>query len=61
MKEDLGAQVIDEFVLLIHPLVLGAGTRPFASAGPFVKLALVSSTITPTGVVIATYHPEAEA
>ena len=57
----MGAQVIDEFVLLIHPLVLGAGTRLFADAGPFVKLALVSSTTTPNGVVIATYHPEAEA
>ena len=57
----MGAQVIDEFVLLIHPLVLGAGTRLFADAGPFVKLALVSSTTTPNGVAIATYHPEAEA
>jgi dihydrofolate reductase len=57
----MGAQVIDEFVLLIHPLVLGTGTRLFADAGPFVKLALVNSTTTPNGVAIATYHPEAEA
>ena len=55
----MGSQVIDEFVLLIHPLVLGTGTRLFADAGPFVKLALVNSTTTPNGVVIATYHPEA--
>ena len=57
----LGAQVIDEFVLLIHPLVLGAGSRLFSEAGPFVKLALVNSTTTPNGVVIATYRPDAAA
>ena len=55
----MGAHLIDEFVLLIHPIVLGMGTRLFDDAGPFVKLALVSSTTTPTGVVAATYHPEA--
>jgi dihydrofolate reductase len=57
----MGANVIDEFVLLIHPLVLGTGTRLFADAGASVKLAIESSTTTPNGVVIATYHPEAEA
>ena len=57
----MGAKVIDEFVLLIHPLVLGSGTRLFADAGPSVKLAIRSSTTTPNGVVIATYYPEAEA
>lgn len=51
----LGAKVIDEFVLLIHPIVLGMGTRLFADTGPLVKLALVSSTTTPTGVMVATY------
>jgi dihydrofolate reductase len=57
----MGANVIDEFVLLIHPLVLGTGTRLFADAGPFAKLAIASSTTTPNGVVIATYRPEVEA
>jgi dihydrofolate reductase len=57
----MGARVIDEFVLLMHPLVLGTGTRLFADGGPFVKLALVNSTTTPNGVVIATYRPQAEA
>jgi dihydrofolate reductase len=57
----MGTRVIDEFVLLIHPLVLGGGTRLFADAGPFVDLTLASSTTTPTGVVIATYHPQAKA
>lgn len=54
----MGAHIIDEFVLLIHPVVLGTGTRLFADAGPFVKLALASSSTTPTGVVVARYHPE---
>ena len=48
--------LIDEFVLSIHPLVLGSGLRLFADAGPFAKLKLVDSLTTPTGVVIATYH-----
>jgi len=55
----MAAHLIDEFGLLSHPVVLGMGTRLFDDAGPFVKLALVSSTTTPTGVVAATYHPEA--
>jgi dihydrofolate reductase len=57
----LGAQVIDEFVLLIHPRVLGSGTRLFVDDGPSVKLTLVNSMTTPNGVVIGTYHPEAAA
>jgi dihydrofolate reductase len=57
----MGAEVIDEFVLLIHPIVLGTGTRLFAEGGPLVKLANVSSTTTPNGVVIATYRPESGA
>src|SRR4051812_9664302 len=50
----LDARAIDEYVLLIHPIVLGSGTRLFAQTGPFVKLALVNSVTTPTGVVAAT-------
>src|SRR5262245_34282233 len=34
----LRAKLIDEFVLLIHPLVLGSGRRLFADDGPAVKL-----------------------
>jgi dihydrofolate reductase len=61
VRSMMGAQVIDEFVLLIHPLVLGTGTRLFGASGPTLKLALASSTTTPTGVAIATYHPAADA
>jgi dihydrofolate reductase len=53
-------KVIDEYVLLIHPLVLGSGRRLFADGGAFAALRLVTSRTTTTGVVIATYQPAAE-
>jgi dihydrofolate reductase len=48
--------LIDEYVLLIHPLVLGSGRRLFAYGGAFAALRLVSTKTTTTGVVIATYQ-----
>jgi len=49
--------LVDEWVLPIHPLVLGTGSRLFAEDGTSAKLRLVDATTTTTGVVIATYHP----
>jgi dihydrofolate reductase len=49
--------LIDEFVLLIHPLVLGSGRRLFADGGVPATLRLVNSVTTTTGVIIATYQP----
>ncbi len=51
--------LVDEYVLLIHPLVLGSGQRLFPDAGSFVALRLIDSKPTSTGVVIATYQPSA--
>jgi dihydrofolate reductase len=51
--------LIDEYVLLIHPLVLGSGQRLFPD-GAVARLELVGSVTTSTGVVIATYRPAAE-
>jgi dihydrofolate reductase len=48
--------LIDEYVLLIHPLVLGTGRRLFAEGSPTTALQLVDSKTTATGVVIATYR-----
>jgi dihydrofolate reductase len=48
--------LIDEYLLLIHPLVLGSGQRFFPD-GAFARLQLVDSLTTTTGVVIATYRP----
>ena len=49
--------LIDEYRLLIHPLVLGSGRRLFTHDGTFATLRLVDTTATTTGVVIATYVP----
>jgi dihydrofolate reductase len=49
--------VVDEYVLLIHPLVLGSGRRLFRDGGSFAALRLVDSVATDAGVVIATYRP----
>jgi dihydrofolate reductase len=49
--------LVDEFVLLIHPLVLGSGRRLFTDGGQFTALRLIDSRTTTTGVVIATYQP----
>jgi dihydrofolate reductase len=52
--------LIDEYVLLIHPLVLGSGRRMFEDGNPPATLRLVDATPTTTGVVIATYHTASE-
>jgi dihydrofolate reductase len=54
MKHNL----VDQYVLLIHPLVLGSGRRLFADGGAFAALHLVDTKTTTTGVVIATYQPD---
>ncbi|HKO25327.1 MAG TPA: dihydrofolate reductase family protein [Chloroflexota bacterium] len=48
--------LVDEFVLLIHPLVLGSGRRLFTDGGAFAALRLIDIQTTATGVVIATYQ-----
>jgi dihydrofolate reductase len=49
--------LIDEYVLQIHPLVLGTGLRLFRDGSPLTNFTLVDSVTTGTGVVIATYRP----
>jgi dihydrofolate reductase len=49
--------LVDEYVLLIHPLVLGAGRRLFGDGAAFSELELTQSVITTTGVMIGTYRP----
>jgi dihydrofolate reductase len=50
--------LVDEYVLSIHPLVLGSGRRLFSEGTPFAKLRLEDSVTTSTGVLIATFRPE---
>jgi dihydrofolate reductase len=49
--------LIDEYVLTIHPLVVGSGRRLFRDGGAFAKLRLTDAKPTTTGVLIATYAP----
>ena len=49
--------LVDEYKLSIHPLILGTGRRLFPDGSPFAALKLVDTKIASTGVVMATYHP----
>jgi dihydrofolate reductase len=49
--------LIDEYTLLIHPLVLGSGRHMFNDGAALASLRLISATTTSTGVVMATYQP----
>jgi dihydrofolate reductase len=51
------ARLIDEYVVLVHPIVLGSGTRLFGESEPRLDMFLVESKTTSQGVVIATYRP----
>jgi dihydrofolate reductase len=48
--------LVDEFVLQVHPLVLGSGRRLFPEAGPSASFRLTDSVTTATSVIIATYQ-----
>ncbi len=47
--------LIDVFILMIHPLVLGSGQRLFENGGPSADFQLKDVKAAPNGVVIATY------
>jgi dihydrofolate reductase len=49
--------LVDEFFLMIHPLVLGSGERLFGNDGTAAELRLIESITTTSGVVLATYRP----
>ena len=50
--------LIDEYLLLIHPLVLGTGIRLFPDLGSYQTLRLVEPVRTATtGVLVAVYQP----
>ena len=49
--------LLDELVLLVHPVVVGKGKRLFEDGSELKRLELVNSKTTPTGVVILTYQP----
>jgi dihydrofolate reductase len=49
--------LIDEYRIMVHPLLLGKGRSFFADAGPRVDLEFVDSTVIPPGVAVLTYRP----
>jgi dihydrofolate reductase len=52
-----GHDLIDEYRLMIHPVVLGDGTKRLFNNVPRRTFALVGSESFPKGVVVNTYHP----
>jgi dihydrofolate reductase len=52
------ADLIDEYPLMIHPLVLGTGRRLFPDGSHLTKLSLVESVSTEQGVIIGIYRPD---
>lgn len=57
IKALLPADVIDEYLLMIHPLILGTGRRLFPEQVKL-QVRLTGCVTSSTGVVIATYEPE---
>jgi dihydrofolate reductase len=53
----MARNLIDEYTLQIHPLVLGTGRRLFTDDGVYAAFRLVKSKTTTTGVILATYQP----
>jgi dihydrofolate reductase len=49
--------LIDEYRLLIHPVLLGKGRSLFEDGADRVNLDLVDTTVIPPGVAILTYRP----
>jgi dihydrofolate reductase len=49
--------LVDEFRVMIDPVVVGGGKRLFRDDGVLRPLRLVDSQVTTTGVIIATYAP----
>lgn len=50
--------LVDQYRLMVYPIVLGIGKRLFGDGAPRTKLRLVSSTLAgPDGVCILTYEP----
>jgi dihydrofolate reductase len=50
-------RLVDEYRLIIHPIVLGSGRRLFREADAPTRLRLTDVKPTTTGVLIATYQP----
>jgi dihydrofolate reductase len=52
--------LVDEFQIMVHPLVLGTGKRLFRDGSPRIPLRLVDTKTTSTGVLILSHQPTGE-
>lgn len=55
----ISAGMVDEYRLMIEPIVLGGGKRLFPDDGAAKPLELISTVTTSTGVLVCTYRPAA--
>jgi len=53
----LAADLLDQLILMISPLVLGAGKRLFDAGTPPRTLKMTDHHVSPAGTIIATYSP----
>jgi dihydrofolate reductase len=53
------AQLVDEFRIWVHPVVLGSGTQLFPRGGVPATLRLTDTRSLDTGVVVLTYAANA--
>ncbi len=53
----LQLDLLDELILLVHPVVAGSGKRLFKDGDPLKRMKLVATKATRTGTVILTYQP----
>jgi dihydrofolate reductase len=51
-------ELIDEYRLLVHPVVLGKGRSFFKNGAERVNLDLIDTTVIPSGVAVLTYQPQ---
>ncbi|MGH2662691.1 MAG: dihydrofolate reductase family protein [Actinomycetota bacterium] len=52
--------LVDQYQLMVHPVVLGTGMRLFREGSPMTALRLADTKTTGTGVLFLTYQPTGE-
>ena len=53
----IAAELVDEYIMMVYPVVLGKGKRLFENGVPPCAFSLVATRSTPSGVLANTYRP----